>query len=204
MKKSHILTFALSLMLALVVWAWGRSVGEARRLAHNFELVNTSNHLLRDSLEASRLSVGRLRLTVGELEEFRAQDAERIRQMDIKLRRAESLTKIESRVVFDTLLHHSAPSPLAHDSTATEPFRPILSDSLFELHLSDAWVTLDICSRPTRSHLSFTSRDTLFQVVHRVPHRWWIFAWGTKAIRQEIRSSNPHTRLVYAEYVELE
>ena len=45
------------------------------------------------------------------------------------------------------------------------------------------------------------SVDTLRQVVHRVPRRFLFIRFGTKAVRQEIVSSNPHTRIVYAEYV---
>ena len=44
---------------------------------------------------------------------------------------------------------------------------------------------------------------SLFQVVHRVPKQWLFFRWGTKAIRQEVVSSNPHTKIVYSEYIEL-
>ena len=36
-----------------------------------------------------------------------------------------------------------------------------------------------------------------------VPRRFLFFRWGTKAIRQEIIPANPHTRIVYAEYVQL-
>ena len=45
------------------------------------------------------------------------------------------------------------------------------------------------------------SVDTLRQIVHRVPRRFLFIRFGTKAVRQEIVSSNPHTRIVYAEYV---
>ena len=51
--------------------------------------------------------------------------------------------------------------------------------------------------------VTLRSVDTLFQVVHRVPRQFLCFRFGTKAIRQEIVSSNPHTELVYSEYVEL-
>ena len=47
------------------------------------------------------------------------------------------------------------------------------------------------------------SVDTLHQIVHRVPHRFWFIRYGTKAIRQEVVSSTPHTRIVYTEYIEL-
>lgn len=47
------------------------------------------------------------------------------------------------------------------------------------------------------------SVDTLHQVVHRVPRKCWFIRYGTKAIRQEVWSSNPNTELVYTEYIEL-
>ena len=43
-----------------------------------------------------------------------------------------------------------------------------------------------------------------FQVVHRIPRRFLFIRWGTKALRQEIVPSNPHTRIVYSEYVKIE
>ena len=42
------------------------------------------------------------------------------------------------------------------------------------------------------------------QVIHRIPRRFLFIRWGTKALRQEIVSTNPHTRIVHAEYVKIE
>ena len=53
-------------------------------------------------------------------------------------------------------------------------------------------------------HGRIRSVDTLRQVVHRVPRRFLFIRWGTKALRQQIVSSNPHTRIVYTEYVRIE
>ncbi|MFR4044610.1 MAG: DUF6549 family protein [Odoribacter splanchnicus] len=39
--------------------------------------------------------------------------------------------------------------------------------------------------------------------MHRVPRRLWFIRWGTKAIRQEIISRNPYSRIAYTEYIEL-
>ena len=47
------------------------------------------------------------------------------------------------------------------------------------------------------------SVDTLQQVVHRIPKKFLFIKWGTKAIRQEVVSSNPHSKIVYTEYIEL-
>lgn len=193
MKRENLFTLLLALLLLVAAWANLRLGAENRRVSENFRAAQEHNRALGDSLEASHLSVARLRMTVGELEEFRAQDAATIEAMGLKLRRTESLTKMDSSLQVDTTL-------LAGDTT----FVPILTDSLLKLRWSDGWVSLSVTSTPELHRVELSSRDTLLQVVHRVPHRWWIFSWGTKAVRQEIRSSNPHTRLHYAEYIELE
>lgn len=59
-------------------------------------------------------------------------------------------------------------------------------------------------SRPRLGGLPIESRDTLRQIVHRIPRRFLFIRWGTKALRQEIISSNPHTRIVYSEYIRIE
>lgn len=41
------------------------------------------------------------------------------------------------------------------------------------------------------------------QEVCRVPRRLWFIRWGTKELRQEIVSSNPHTRITYNRCVRL-
>ena len=107
---------------------------------------------------------------------------------------AASLTRLDT-----TLLAH--PTPITDDSTGHAPLAP---QATSRYQWSDGWVNIEATTLGDSLRWSLTSRDTLYQVVHRVPYRWWIFRWGTKAIRQEIRSSNPHTRLTYAEYIQIE
>lgn len=192
MKLHHYIIALLSLLLLLSLVLLRGSMREKSRLEGNYTALATENTTLRTSLSDSEMSVARLRMTVGELEELRREDAEQIRALGVRLRHAESLTRLEMVQQLDTIV-------------ATSPtFEPLLSDSLCRLRWRDSWVSLSADIRPSESHITLTTTDTLFQVVRRVPWRWWIFSWGTKAIRQEIRSSNPHTRLVYAEYIEIE
>jgi len=51
--------------------------------------------------------------------------------------------------------------------------------------------------------VSLVSRDTLYQVVHRVPRRFLFIRWGTKGIRQEMVNCNPHAEITYSQYIEL-
>ena len=68
----------------------------------------------------------------------------------------------------------------------------------------DAWVTVEGRIRTDSVACRVESTDTLRQVVHRIPRRFLFIRWGTKALRQEIVSSNPHTRIVYSDYVKFE
>lgn len=193
MTRQHFLTTTLALLLVLSLALLGRTLQEQCRLKENYTALAADNRTLHTTLSERDCSVARLRMTIGELEELRREDAARLRSMGLKLRNVESLTLLETVQRLDTtILTSEGLSP------------PLLSDSLCRLRWQDSWVSLAADVRPTESHITLTSADTLFQVVRRVPWRWWIFSWGTKAIRQEIRSSNPHTRLVYAEYIELE
>lgn len=202
-QLKNLLLLALSIILVALLCALGRSEEERRRHSANSEALVAQNNSLRTALSSTNLSLQRLRMTVGELEEFRREDAQLIEQMGIKLRRARSLTLLEGI----TKLEEEVLTAGRGDTLAAElegERVALLSDSLSRLVWRDAWVGLDVAVTGRGARLSLEVRDTLFQVVHRVPHRWWIFSWGTKAIRQEIRSSNPHTRLVYAEYIEIE
>jgi hypothetical protein len=53
-------------------------------------------------------------------------------------------------------------------------------------------------------YVDIEQRDTIYQVVHRVPRRFLFFRFGTKAIRQDVWTSNPNSEIVYTEYIELE
>lgn len=192
MKSYHFAIFALSLLLLFSLEALRRSVAEGERLASNQRALISENQSLRAANPARQKSAERVRMTAGEFDEFRTQHARRVESLGVKIRHLRSVTLAESIQQLDTL------------TTTSSLYPSILSDSLCRVRWRDSWVSLDVEVRPEASRLRLTSCDTLFQVVHRVPWRWWIFSWGTKAIRQEITSSNPHTRLVYAEYIEIE
>ena len=74
-------------------------------------------------------------------------------------------------------------------------------DTVRSFRWRDPWVTVEGHIRGDSADCRVESVDTLRQVIHRVPRRFLFIRFGTKAVRQEIVSSNPHTRIVYAEYV---
>ena len=79
----------------------------------------------------------------------------------------------------------------------------VIIDSMRTFRWRDPWVTVEGLIERDSVACRVESIDTLRQVVHRVPRRFLFIRWGTKAIRQEVMSSNPHTRIVYTDYIEL-
>ena len=131
-----------------------------------------------------------------ELSEFRAQrqrDAEEIASLGIRLRRAESYAKsvsvttlADTVVVRDTVvLYDTVAMPARHFAAA------------------DAWSRVEGVLFGDSLHYAIRTTDTLHQVLHRVPRKFLFIPYGTKAIRQEVWSSNPNTELIYTEYIEL-
>ena len=204
MKRKLIISALVAATMALVVGSATAIVTQRQtilRLRKNQATLIEQLHRQSDSTKGTNhLSVVRLRLTTGELGELRSPYAKRISQLGLRLGRINAISQTTSVMMLDTTILPSAHSPLC-DSIGAAPLAP-LATSRYEW--SDSWVSLRADLVGDTLHWHLTSRDTLLQVVHRVPYRWWIFRWGTKAIRQEIRSSNPHTHLVYSEYIEIE
>ena len=76
-------------------------------------------------------------------------------------------------------------------------------DTIRCLDYQDNYLTFKGCDEGDLLKADIFIVDTLVQFVHRVPKQWWFFKWGTKAIRQEVLSKNPHTTITYTEYIEL-
>ncbi|MBR3930985.1 MAG: hypothetical protein IKJ46_00175, partial [Tidjanibacter sp.] len=230
MKKVPIITLIITVVALLLLigswWIIQRQCSENRRLSESNRTLAEQNQALASRLNHSdhlvasqRLSIGRLRMTIGELEELRREDAERIRALGVGLRNVRTYTLTTTSTLLDTLLAASLQSTVEKgvmaerladslnserlaDSLTSERLADNLTDTT--IHWRDPWVELSLTPQPDGStHLHLLCHDTLTQVVHRIPHRWWIFRWGTKALRQEIRSSNPHTKIVFSEYIEI-
>ena len=184
---------AATLLLGACCAMWRHAHGETKRLRNNCEALATETTLYRTRLDQSAASVVAMQLEMEEYRKQHARDRERIRTLGVRLRRVESIASAatKSEVTF------VAPR------CDTVVVRDVVRDTLSLFRWSDQWVTLEGCIRGEEVECHIESIDTLRQVVHRVPHRWWFIRYGTKAIRQEIVSSNPHTRIVYADYIEL-
>ena len=190
MKKS-LLIYAVGATLLLITGATilHQRADEIARLRNNCEALSSETKFYQTRLGESAASVIALQLNLNEYREQHKRDLKRIRSLDVRLRRVESTAKTatKSEVEFvaprcDTIL---------------------LRDTLSLFRWNDAWTNVEGIIRGTEVECKVESVDTLHQVIHRVPHKFWFIRYGTKAIRQEIVSSNPHTKIVYTEYIEL-
>lgn len=216
MKQSPLFSLTLVGLLILLLFLLNSSHKECLRLEQNNASLNAQLHSLRTTLGAEQRSAERLRMTIGELKEFRADDVALIEQLGIRLRHANALSSLHTLTHLDTLIvsppdtlpRSATPPPPPADSvglaTVTNPSVDTLIQRRPAISWRDSWVELRIEPQLVGTRVKLTSRDTLHQIIHRIPYRWWIFSWGTKAIRQELHNTNPHNHITWAEYIELE
>lgn len=66
---------------------------------------------------------------------------------------------------------------------------------------SDPWMSLRGTIRGDSFTARIESRDTLQMIIHRVPRKFFFFRYGTKGVRMDVVSQNPHTRLSYPKVI---
>jgi len=179
-------------MLAVTVRYSVVQRGERVRLLANQTVLLTQarEYRVRDSLHA--VSVGVLTMRADELRRGFDEMSTLVRDMNINLRRVETLsqTALESNysitaAVRDTVVYQIITDTLTSPRTAqTVRFR-------------NAHISLDGLLSDSVFHGSVVTYDTITQALHRIPHRFLFLRWGTKELRQDIVSSNPHTRITY-------
>lgn len=166
---------------------------ENRRLRSNEHALVEGVTYYRTENGRSAASVEALELELAEFREQHRRDAEEIASLGIRLRRAESYAKsvavttiVDSVVVRDTVIVRDSVTVVAQ-------------------HFEDVntWSRVEGILFGDSLRYAVRTIDTLHQVVHRVPRKFLFIPYGTKAIRQEVWSSNPNTELVYTEYIEL-
>lgn len=165
---------------------------EVERLRANNEALTESVLLYRTRLGSSAASVGALRLTLGELRTQHEDALAEIRELRIRLRNVESYARNVTTTTYrDTLILNTIDS--TNSALPTREFR-----------YADAWLNLTGLIWGDTLRVEMQSRDTLHQVIHRIPRRFLGIPFGIKSLRQEISSSNPHTQLIYSEYLTIE
>lgn len=150
----------------------------------------------RDSLHAA--GVGQLKMRLDEYRQLRAGDARLIESLKIRLRRVESVGVHATESRYEIAVP-AVPDGIGNRMETGKQAVPAARRFAYR----SPWVDLHGMLRHDSMTLTLATADTLVQVMHRVPRRFLFFRYGTKAIRQEIVSRNPHTRITYSETVDL-
>ena len=189
--KKFLLIYAMGATLLLIacVVILRHSHHEVARLRNNNEALSSETKLYKTRYNDSAASVVAMQLQLKEYKKQHARDAKQIKALGLQLRRVESAAKAATKSEVQFI--------------APRIDTVILRDTLSLFRWRDRYVDIEGTIRGDSVECKIESIDTLRQVIHRVPRRFWFIRYGTKAIRQEIVSSNPHTRIVYAEYIEL-
>jgi hypothetical protein len=169
----------------------------------------------KDSLSVA--SVEKLTFTKNELEKHNVELVKTINDLNIKVNRLQSVSKTATQTEYNfrSTVKDSVVENRNYESAAwKDKLRTaadnaaiaadsVLFDTLHCLDYSDKWLTLSGCERNKIFSGRIESRDTLITIIHRIPKKWLFFRWGTKAIRQEVISKNPHSQIIYTEFIEL-
>ena len=182
-----------SILVALCGVALGYLIKENARLRGNQHALIEGDAFSRTESGKSAASVEVLQLELAEFRSLREQDAEEIASLGIRLRRAESYAKsVAMTTLTDTVIVRD-----------TVVVRDTVKMAARHFAGEDAWSRVEGILFGDSLRYAIRTTDTLHQVVHRVPRKFLFIPYGTKAIRQEVWSSNPNTELIYTEYIEL-
>ena len=174
--KKYLFLYAVA-VTALLVCGYGRYRRENRRLTQNQHALAAGIERYRTRLGQEAASVQALRLRCAEFEELRAADAAEIRRLGIKLRRLEAAARTATATKVEIR------TPVRDTVVVRLSDTLVVRDTLRLFRWRDAWVRVEGAVTADSVLCRVESADTL---------------------RQEIVPSNPHTRIVYSEYVKIE
>lgn len=165
---------------------------EKKRLTNNQESLLSDIQYYKTESGKNAASVQKLELTKSELEKHCIDLTQTVEDLGIKVKRLQSvantITKTEveiQTVVRDSIVYRD---------------RPV---NLKIINWKDPWISLDGVMDGKNFSAKIESIDTLSHVAHRVPKKFLFFRFGTKAVRLEVVNKNPHSQIIYTEYIEL-
>lgn len=176
-------------LIVLSLWGTNRNLTK-----ENDRLQSNNNALMEDVvIYQDAASVQMLELKKSELEKNYQDVCQRAKDLGLQVKRLQAASKTETQteIPIQTVIKDSI------------IYRNGVLDSLKRIEWRDPWVSIEGTLKKDSLDLSVSSVDTIYQFIHRVPHKFWFIKWGCKAIRQEITTSNPHTKITYTEYIEL-
>lgn len=192
-----VLLFAVLLLaaaLAVFIFRSNRLSRERDRYRGNtVSLIEQMQRLQADSAAMS-VDVRALRLTVEEFKEYRKEDAEKIKKMGIKIKNLEAAA--QHRLQVD--------APLKAEVKDTVIVRDTVMVEAQSLNMDTPYVKMGGLIEGGEFSGNVQIPVTLRQTIWVEYKRYWLFWRRPKAVHQTITSDNPHVKISYSEYIQLQ
>lgn len=161
------------------------------RIKSNNVVLSSKLDTFRTKLGESASMVDRLSLTVKEFGQQNQQLAERVKMLDLRLRRVSSysINGYESSVTFTVPLTTVSSMP----NTKQEQ----------RFTWNNTWNRVEGVIASDSVKCIVEHRDTIDQIIYRVPRKFLFIKWGTKKVSQIITLRDTNSSIVYSKYIEL-
>ncbi len=157
-------------------------------------LTDIKHYKTADSLNA--VSVEQLTLSAKELKEHESDLVNRLKDLNIKLKRVESFTSVSTETKIEFV-------PTRKDSIIYLPGK----DSVIRLkclEYKDAWTDFTGCYDENNiPRVTLTTRDSIDIIGHIVPKKFLFIRHGIKSINAEIINHNPNSRITHGKVIKI-
>lgn len=196
-RSTRYLAIAVLLLGVGVAFLWqqnGRLRNERNRYRGNAEALLTDMKRWQADSVTMAVDVKTLRLTMDEYKRFRAEDAERIKRLGVRLRNLEAAARHELEI--------SGPIDAAvRDTVIVRDTVPVLRQ---KVEMITPHIRLTGMIENERLKGEIRVPVTLHQAVWIEYKRRWIFWKRVKAVHQTISSDNPYVEIRYSEYIQMQ
>lgn len=195
MNKIKLLGISAFILLGVALWVQQKRIVSIKKERDRYQM--NSDAMLSDMkkwhVDSTTMAtdVKTLRLTVDEMERYRADDLAKIKQMGVKIKNLEAVAKHQIEVNAPIMAQ-------VKDSVIIRDTVPVLvkSVSMITPHIQLSGI-IEKDSLIGKIHLPVTLR----QAVWIEYKRRWLFWKKVVAVHQTITSDNPHVEINYSEYI---
>lgn len=202
MKKAYIIAAAVLVILIAVIIVLStrlKNVTADRNVQRkNVETLFTSveNYKVQDSLQAA--TIGDLQLTLIQYKQFRAEDAELIRNLKVDNKRLQGVvtTQTESYYQHTAILRDSVKMLITRNPDSIKI--PIIVKTA---NFADEWHRLNIVIDGDSLNYRLRTKESLIITNHIVPKKFLWFKFGCKEVRTDVVSKNPYVENIDVESI---
>lgn len=200
--KRILIYIAVACAVIAVMWIQHsritRLTAERDRYRANTDVLlgDVRTYRTRDSLSAAEVRA--LRLSLSEIERYRAADLALIEQLKIQTRDLQTITTIQSQTIAE-LRGQFRDSIVYVDR--------IVPDTAKVIHITTQWIDLHGRIMGNDFEGTIRSRDSLLVATTVEYKRFLGFLWRTRKVKSRqttVMSANPHTEIIGVEYIEVD